>query len=126
MAPRLQVRLLGRSGLRVSSICLGTMTFLAEMVFFRVKFVYLFQLSFQNGKLVCDEATAKQMLDAFAQAGGNFIDTADYYTLGKSEEVIGNWLQEKNRDSFVIATKIVSKLDENDPNSGEWFVLWTS
>lgn len=53
-----------------------------------------------------DERTSRQLLDRFAQAGGNFIDTADVYTQGVSEEIVGRWLKGGRRDDFVIATKI--------------------
>lgn len=74
---------LGRSGLDVSRLCLGTMTFGRE----------------------ADEAESHRMLDHFTGAGGNFIDTADVYTTGRSEEVIGSWLARQNRDDIVLATK---------------------
>lgn len=77
-------RFLGRTGLKVSELCLGAMTFGRET----------------------DEQTSRQMLDRFAQAGGNFIDTADVYTQGVSEEIVGRWLKGVRRDDFVIATKV--------------------
>src|ERR1700738_217700 len=82
-------RRLGRTGLKVSEICLGTMTFGHQ----------------------CDEKTSFAILDRAANAGVNFIDTAGVYpvppsleTAGRTEEIIGNWLQGK-RDRFVLATK---------------------
>lgn len=75
---------LGRSGLDVSRLCLGTMTFGRE----------------------ADERESHAMLDRFVAAGGNFVDTADVYTTGRSEEVIGSWLAEQNRDDIVLATKV--------------------
>jgi 1-deoxyxylulose-5-phosphate synthase len=82
-------RRMGRTGLKVSEICLGTMTFGGQ----------------------CDEAAAFQIMNTAAERGVTFIDTADSYpippspeTAGKTEEVIGRWLQGK-RDRFVIATK---------------------
>ena len=77
-------RYLGKTGLKVSELCLGAMTFGRES----------------------DETTSHQILDRFAEAGGNFIDTADVYTRGASEEVVGRWLKGKQRDDFVIATKV--------------------
>lgn len=77
-------RYLGRTGLKVSELCLGAMTFGRE----------------------ADEASSFAMMDAFAAAGGNFIDTADVYTRGVSEEIVGRWLAGKPRDSYVIATKV--------------------
>ncbi len=76
-------RYLGRTGLKVSSLCLGAMTFGRE----------------------ASEASSHRMLDRFTEAGGNFIDTADVYGRGMSEEIVGRWLRGKPRDDFVIATK---------------------
>jgi aryl-alcohol dehydrogenase-like predicted oxidoreductase len=88
----MQYRRLGPTGLRVSEICLGTMQF----------------------KWTTDEATSYAVLDAFWEAGGNFIDTADIYSRwgeglkgGEAETVIGNWMQRKgNRADVVLATKV--------------------
>ncbi|MBL8133230.1 MAG: aldo/keto reductase [Anaerolineae bacterium] len=77
-------RSMGKTGLRVSELCLGAMTFGRE----------------------ADEVSSFAMMDAFAAAGGNFIDTADVYTRGVSEEVVGRWLKNQQRESFVIATKV--------------------
>jgi aryl-alcohol dehydrogenase-like predicted oxidoreductase len=52
------------------------------------------------------EEVSNQMLDCFVEVGGNFIDTADVYSQGVSEEILGRWLQRKNRDDLVIATKV--------------------
>lgn len=81
----MEYRLLGRSGLAVSRLCLGTMTFGHET----------------------DREGAFAQLDAFVEAGGTFIDTADVYSHGVSEEIIGGWLAERPtiRDRVVIATK---------------------
>ncbi len=75
---------LGRSGLKVSEICLGAMTFGRE----------------------ADEPTSHRMLDAFVAKGGNFIDTADVYGPGTSEEVLGRWMAKQSRDDLAIATKV--------------------
>ena len=75
---------LGRSGLQVSRLCSGTMTFGRES----------------------SEAASHQMLNYFAEHGGNFIDTADAYSGGRSEEIVGKWLKGKNRHELVIATKV--------------------
>jgi len=77
-------RQMGRTGLRVSELCLGAMTF---------------------GRETTEEDSFK-ILDRFIEAGGNFIDTADVYTAGVSEEILGRWLKGKNRDDFVLATKV--------------------
>ncbi len=75
---------LGRSGLQVSRLCLGTMTFGRES----------------------SEAVSHAMLDRFVEVGGSFIDTANSYSSGLSEEIIGRWLGRKNRHAFVVATKV--------------------
>jgi aryl-alcohol dehydrogenase-like predicted oxidoreductase len=79
-------RYLGRTGLRVSELCLGAMTFGRENE--------------------ADEAESHSMLDHFVAAGGNFIDTANVYTTGVSEEILGKWLSRQQRDNLVIATKV--------------------
>jgi aryl-alcohol dehydrogenase-like predicted oxidoreductase len=82
----MNVRQLGRTGLRVSELCLGAMTFGRE----------------------ADEPTSIQMLNRYIEAGGNFIDNADVYgpTPGVSEEVLGRWLKGRYRASLVLATKV--------------------
>lgn len=82
----MQYRQMGRTGMRVSELCLGAMTFGRE----------------------ADEAESFRMLDCFAGQGGNFIDIADVYgeTPGRSEEVVGKWLKHKRREDWVIATKV--------------------
>ena len=77
-------RYLGSTGTKVSELCLGAMTFGRE----------------------ADEASSREMLDLFVEAGGNFIDTADVYGPGDSEEVLGRWLAGRDRDDLVIATKV--------------------
>ena len=81
----MQHRTLGNSGAIVSTFALGTMTFGAE----------------------ADEMTSHAILDDYVAAGGNFIDTADVYGSGVSEEIIGRWLAADPTDSeqVVIATK---------------------
>lgn len=88
-------RFLGRSGLRVSELCLGTMTFGQDT----------------------DEAGAHRVLDAFTEAGGTFIDTADVYQQGVSEEIVGRWLKGRTRDDLVVATKVFGTTGEA-PNAG--------
>lgn len=92
-------RLLGKSGLRVSELCLGTMSF------------------GENWGFGADEPTSHQVLDAFSAAGGNFIDTANKYHGGQTEEFCGNWLRGK-RDRMVVATKYTLSMDHDDPNAG--------
>ncbi len=79
-------RYLGNSGLLVSRLCLGTMTFGMK-------------------GWGCDEGTATQITKRFVEAGGNFIDTADMYCSGTSEEFVGNAISGYTRDDLVIATK---------------------
>ena len=90
----MQLRFLGRTGLKVSELCLGAMTFGRE----------------------ADEATGHALLDRFAAAGGNFIDTADVYSRGVSEEVVGRWLKTADRDKYVVATKVRWPMSDDDPN----------
>ena len=80
----MQYRYLGRTGLKVSELCLGAMTFGREST----------------------QEVSYQILDCFVEAGGNFIDTADVYSHGVSEELLGHWLKSKHRDDFVLATKV--------------------
>ncbi|MCA9620588.1 MAG: aldo/keto reductase [Myxococcales bacterium] len=94
----LKYRLLGKSGLRVSEICLGTMSF------------------GQDWGFGADEATSHQVLDAFAEAGGNFLDTANKYHNGQTEEFVGRWLEGK-RERHVVATKYTLAMDHSDPNA---------
>ncbi|MDZ4360298.1 MAG: aldo/keto reductase, partial [Variovorax sp.] len=97
---------LGRTGLTVSRLALGTMTF----------------------GLQTDEAVSHQILDKAADAGINFLDTADVYplggtveTTGRTEEIIGNWLEKQGtagRRRFVVATKAVNKVGPNPWDQG--------
>jgi aryl-alcohol dehydrogenase-like predicted oxidoreductase len=89
-------RQLGRTGLRVSELCLGAMTFGREST----------------------EETSFQLLERFVEAGGNFIDTADVYGNGTSEEILGRWLQGKRRDDYVIATKVRFRIGEGTNDIG--------
>ena len=94
---------LGNTGLKVSNLCLGTMTFgtvVGEMA-------------------QCSEETAFAILDAYVAAGGNFIDTADVYQKGESERILGRWLKknESIRHKIVIATK-VRGIVEPGPTAG--------
>jgi aryl-alcohol dehydrogenase-like predicted oxidoreductase len=91
-------RYLGRTGLRVSELCLGAMTFGRE-----------------------NEATEKeshQMLDRFVAAGGNFVDTANVYSTGVSEEILGRWLKRQRRDDMIIATKARFRMGDGPNDLG--------
>ena len=92
-------RLLGNSGLRVSPMCLGTMTFGEDWGF------------------GADYETSKKIFNTYADGGGNFIDTANIYTNGTSEEYLGKLL-EGQRDRFVVATKYTLNTDPKNPNAG--------
>lgn len=93
---------LGRSGLRVSPLCLGTMTFGEDWGW---------------GSSVKD---SEAILDNFIARGGNFIDTANAYTKGHSEKIIGDHLGKvsSKRDRVVLATKFISNMYRGDPNGG--------
>jgi aryl-alcohol dehydrogenase-like predicted oxidoreductase len=74
---------LGRTGALVSDLCLGTMTFGWQ----------------------ADEETSHRMLDRYLEAGGNFLDSSNVYSSGKSEQIIGTWLSHHDRQNIVLATK---------------------
>lgn len=88
-------RLLGRSGLRVSPLCLGTMTF--------------------GETWGADEVESRRMFDAYVDRGGNFVDTAGYYAQGRSEALTGKFAKEK-RDRLVLSTKYSLAVEPGDPN----------
>jgi aryl-alcohol dehydrogenase-like predicted oxidoreductase len=99
MSPSLlEYKLLGRSGLRVSEICLGTMSFGDRWGF------------------GADEATSHAILDTYAAHGGNFLDTANKYHGGQTETICGRWLAGR-RDQFVVATKYTLSMDAQNPNA---------
>lgn len=92
---------LGRSGLRVSPLTLGTMTFGTEWGW------------------GSEEATARAIFNRYLEAGGNVLDTADGYTNGKSEELVGKFIQEGGlRDRVVLATKFTFNAAPGNPNAG--------
>ena len=95
----MRYKLLGKSGLRVSELCLGTMTFGDDWGWGAPK----------------DES--RKIFDAFVEAGGNFIDTANNYTDGTSEKFVGEFTK-ADRDHFVIATKYTLSEYPTDPNFG--------
>ncbi|MCC8409365.1 aldo/keto reductase [Mucilaginibacter sp. UR6-1] len=92
-------KLLGRSGLKVSELCLGTMGFGTEAGW------------------GADKETSFAIMDTFANAGGNFIDTANIYKLGTSEKIIGEYVSNHDRDYFVLATKYTLLDNRTNPNA---------
>ncbi len=93
----MKVVALGKSGLKVSHVCLGTMTFGRE----------------------ADEATSFRIMDYFVEQGGTFIDTADAYSTGATESVVGRWLKAHGkRDSLVIATKVFHPMGSGPNDAG--------
>jgi aryl-alcohol dehydrogenase-like predicted oxidoreductase len=94
----MRYRLLGNSGLRVSEICLGTMTFGEDW-------------GWGAGK-----EESRKVYDAFREAGGNFLDTANFYTNGTSETLLGEFLQ-GHRESMVLGTKYTNAAPGKDANA---------
>ena len=94
----MKYKLLGNTGLRVSEVALGTMTFGTEAGW------------------GADKETSKKMFDAFVNAGGNFVDTAnEIYTGGTSEKFTGEFIK-SNREYIVLGTKYTDAMPGNDPN----------
>jgi aryl-alcohol dehydrogenase-like predicted oxidoreductase len=96
----MRYKLLGRTGLRVSELCLGAMIF-----------------GDVRGSWGTSKEEAARILGAFAEAGGNFVDTANYYAGGESERILGE-LVASNRERWVIATKYGLNTRPGDPNGG--------
>lgn len=98
----MRYKLLGKSGLRVSELCLGTMTF------------------GEDWGWGADKPTSQKIFDSFTGAGGNFIDTSINYTNGTSEKFVGEFIK-SDRDRFVVATKYTlrpANSHQHDPNAG--------
>lgn len=95
---------LGRSGLRVSPFCLGAMTFGEDL----------------GGNVGASVEQSEAILARYLELGGNFIDTANAYTFGHSEKIIGDFFQQGKgkRDRVVLATKFFMNLFAGDPNGG--------
>ena len=93
----MRYKLMGRSGLRVSELALGTMTFGPEWGWGATK------------------EESRRMFDAYAEAGGNFLDTANRYTEGTSEKYVGEFIA-SDRDHWVVATKYTLWTRRDDPN----------
>ncbi|CAG5122222.1 unnamed protein product [Candidula unifasciata] len=102
---KVNYQFLGRSGLKVANICLGCMTFGESS----------WGLPGQS-----DEDLSHQILNRYVEWGGNFLDTADVYGQGRSETIVGKWLETQPRDKFVIATKVRGNMgtQENVNNVG--------
>jgi aryl-alcohol dehydrogenase-like predicted oxidoreductase len=94
---------MGRTGLEVSELAFGTWRFGRETA---------------EGNLEIDSERGHALLDTYEKAGGRFIDTADVYGGGDSENWIGEWLETRNRDEYVIASKIYWPTREDDANAG--------
>jgi len=95
----MRYRLFGPTGLRVSQMCLGTMTF------------------GESWGWGSSKADSKKIFDAFVAAGGNFFDTANSYTRGESERILGE-LMASSRHDYVIGTKYTISANPDDPNAG--------
>jgi aryl-alcohol dehydrogenase-like predicted oxidoreductase len=95
----MRYKLLGRTGLRISEVCLGAMVFGDERGW------------------GAPEAECARILEVFAEAGGNFIDTANHYAGGRSEEIVGS-LARSERERWVLATKYTLTSRPADPNGG--------
>jgi aryl-alcohol dehydrogenase-like predicted oxidoreductase len=94
----MRYRLLGHSGLRVAELCLGTMTFGDDWGW------------------GASPEESRRIFDAYAEAGGNFIDTADIYTDGTSEKLVGDFVAGQ-RERFVLASKYSNSAPVGDPNA---------
>ncbi len=95
----MKLELLGASSLRVSELCLGAMTFGG------------------TAHLYSAEKDCRGVYDAFLEAGGNFIDTADMYGMGESERMLGRFMG-RDRERIVLASKYSLNTDPDDPNAG--------
>ena len=93
---------LGGTGVEVSRVCLGCMSFGTS----------------EWREWVLDEEESNEIIDRAIELGINFFDTANMYSKGESERVLGNALADYDRDEQVVATKVFHPMDEDDPNSG--------
>ncbi|QZX99123.1 aldo/keto reductase [Halobaculum rubrum] len=93
---------LGGTGIRTSELQFGTWRFGKET---------------EEGNVEIGETRAHKLLDAYADAGGRYIDTADVYGGGESERWIGDWLADRDRERYTIASKIFWQIRDGDPNS---------
>ncbi|MCC6760713.1 MAG: aldo/keto reductase [Chitinophagaceae bacterium] len=95
----MQYKLLGRSGLKVSELCLGTMGFGTATPW------------------GVDQKASFGIMEAFGNAGGNFLDTANRYQDGMSEEIVGAFINQHDRDYWVVATKYSLYDNQTNPNA---------
>ena len=93
---------LGNTGIQTSELQFGTWRFGKET---------------EEGNVEIDEDRAHELLDAYEAAGGRYIDTADVYGGGESERWIGDWLEDRDRERYTIASKIFWQIRDGDPNS---------
>ncbi|QCJ45895.1 aldo/keto reductase [Haloprofundus sp. MHR1] len=91
----------GRTGTTVSKICLGCMSFGTNW-----------------DEWMLNREESRELIERAIDLGINFFDTANVYSYGESEEILGEVLSEYDRDEFVVATKVYGQMDEDDPNSG--------
>jgi len=91
----MEYRFLGRTGVRVSALCLGCLTLGREL----------------------DEATSQHIIGRYLEAGGNFLDTANVYSRGRSEEIVGPAIRD-HRDEIVLATKVRQRMGEGANEQG--------
>ena len=96
----MRYKLLGPTGLRVSELCLGAMVF-----------------GDARGPWGASREDAARMTERFAEAGGNFVDTANYYAGGESERIVGE-LVAAERERWIVATKYTLNMRAGDPNAG--------
>jgi aryl-alcohol dehydrogenase-like predicted oxidoreductase len=97
---RMRYKLLGRTGLRVSELCLGAMIF-----------------GDSRGGWGASKDEAAHIVERFAEAGGNFVDTANYYARGESERIVGELIAAE-RERWVLSTKYTLTMRPDDPNGG--------
>ncbi|VDH90623.1 Hypothetical predicted protein [Mytilus galloprovincialis] len=100
---------LGRSGLVVSNLCLGTMTFGKNDESYSAIYTSPTQT---------DEENSHKILDRFTELGGNMLDTSNLYSYGKSEKIVGQWICRKNRSDIVLATKVRAPVGPGPNDSG--------
>jgi len=91
---------LGNTGMLVSNLCFGTSVFGSQ--------------PHEIGRPAADDETAFKMLDRFVEAGGNWVDTADMYSYGQAEKIVGKWLQGKTRDKLVVTSKVGTWTDKSN------------